>query len=485
MRLGKVVVVGVLAMLAALAGRADAATTFGSLHSFSGTPHNPNSRLVRASDGNLYGTASGNLDGKDRGVVYRMTPAGAVTVVHVFTGPEGEQPVGLMAGADGLLYGVTQYGGTGTICPSGCGVLYSMDLAGSVTVLHDFKSGTLDGQRPTAGIVQAPDGSIYGTTEAGVSRGTAWRYVPGGAFTILHAFSTADPAGADPRGGLVRADDGNYYGVTNQYGPGGQGTVFRLTPAGTVTLVHGFGWTDGGEPRGQLLQHADGLLYGVTEKGGAFGFGTIFRVGLGGTSFGVVHDFFNDARDGGSPVSGLVEGADGLLYGVTPIGGQPTSDPDRSGVVYRTDPAGHLSVVHTFTGPDGDYPQAALSLAADGSLYGTTWVGGSANLGTAFRLSPAAAALSAVAVRPSSVPAGTTADGQVTLTAPAPPGGAVIALSSGDPSVVQVKATVTVPAGASKATFQARTLAVATTRTVTISTSWGGVTRTAGLTVTP
>lgn len=489
MRLGKAaaaVTIAMAAMLTSLAARATAATAFTSLHSFSGALHNPNGRLVRASDGNLYGTTSGNLDGKDHGAIYRMTPAGAVTSVHTFAGPDGEQPVGLISGADGLLYGVTQYGGTGTICPSGCGVLFRMDLAGTVTVLHDFKSGTLDGQRPTAGIVQAADGSIYGTTEAGVNRGTAWRYATDGTFSILHAFSTADPAGADPRGGLMMAGDGNYYGLTNQYGPGGQGTVFRMTPAGNVTLVHGFAWSDGAEPRGQLLQHTDGLLYGVTQKGGGFGFGEIFRVGLGGASFAVVHSFFDDVRDGGSPVSGLVVGGDGLLYGVTPIGGQPTSDPARSGVVYATDPAGHVSVVRTFTGPDGDYPQVALTPGADGALYGTTWVGGSSGLGTTFRLSPVAAAtLSTVAVRPSSVTGGSAVDGQVALSAPAPAGGAVVALSSGEPGVAQVKAAVTVPAGATKATFPIRTSGVETTTAVVVSASWGGVTRTTTLTVTP
>jgi uncharacterized repeat protein (TIGR03803 family) len=480
---------GALAISAAAPSSASVKTLAGftSLHSFGGSVHNPNSRLVEASDGNFYGTSSGMLDGKDRGTVYRMTPGGTVTIVHTFDGTDGDQPVGLIVGQDGALYGVTRYGGTGGPCSGLCGTLWRMDLAGATTVLHQFQGGTIDGNHPNESIVRTADGAIYGTTISGVDRGVAWRYGADGSWTLLHVFSTSDPAGAEPRGGLMQASDGNFYGVANQYGPGGQGTVFKMTPGGAVTVVHGFAWTDGGEPRGQLVQAADGYLYGVTEKGGGFGFGTIFRTNLSGTAFSTLHRFDSYVSDGGSPVSGLTVAADGLMYGVAPVGGLPVNDPNRAGVVYSMTPAGAVTVVHTFTGADGDYPQAALAVGSDGSLYGTTWVGGSANVGTAFRLGLAGngAALSSLTVDPTIVQGGSPATGTIQLTAPAPVGGAVVTLSSSKPRKAKVPVTVTVPAGSTSTTFLVSTKLVRKNVVVAITASYAGVSKKARLTVTP
>jgi hypothetical protein len=75
-------------------------------------------------------------------------------------------------------------------------------------------------------------------------------------------------------------------------------------------------------------------------------------------SFTVLHRFDAYASDGWKPVSGLIEGADGVLYGTAPIGGQPVDADSRAGVVYRMDEAGTVSVVHTFTGQDGARPHA-------------------------------------------------------------------------------------------------------------------------------
>jgi hypothetical protein len=95
------------------------------------------------------------------------------------------------------------------------------------------------------------------------------------------------------------------------------------------------------------------------------------------------------------------------------------------------------------------------------------------------------ASLSAVSVSPTSVVGGTTAQGTITLTGGAPSGGAVVTLSSSNTSVVSVPASVTVAAGASSATFGVNTSAVAANTGVTITATYGGVSRTTTLTVTP
>jgi uncharacterized repeat protein (TIGR03803 family) len=82
-------------------------------------------------------------------------------------------------------------------------------------------------------------------------------------------------------------------------------------------------------------------------------------------------------------VSGLIEGRDGFLYGTAPVGGLPVTG-TRYGVVYRMDKAGAVTVLHTFSGPDGIQPTAALVQGADGALYGSTIVGGAFGLGVLF-----------------------------------------------------------------------------------------------------
>jgi uncharacterized repeat protein (TIGR03803 family) len=379
-----------------MAPAADAVpASFAVVHSFSGTVdgHNPNSTLVLGGDGNLYGTTSGNVDGVDHGTAFRMTPGGAVTVVHQFTGADGDQPIGLTAAPTGGFYGVTQSGGTGT-CPSGCGTVFAMSTAGEVTVLHSFQSGTEDGSAPNPALALAPDGSIYGTTKlgpivpgTGKNWGIAFRLDPQtGDYAVLHKFVIAD--GINPQGGLVRAGNGSFYGVTNQGGPGGSGTVFRLSRTGTVTVIHGFALEDGAEPKAALLQAADGRLYGTTQLGGAGRGGVIFRMSLTGGAYTVLHAFAVDGRDGYRPITGLVQTADGRFYGTTPLGGRPVTSQTRKGVLYRMTASGTVFVMHTFSGPDGSSPYASPTVVPDGGVYGTTFVGGEFGKGVAYAVVP-------------------------------------------------------------------------------------------------
>ncbi|HEV3468848.1 MAG TPA: hypothetical protein VG148_05975 [Pyrinomonadaceae bacterium] len=97
---------------------------------------------------------------------------------------------------------------------------------------------------------------------------------------------------------------------------------------------------------------------------------------------------------------------------------------------------------------------------------------------------PAPAALSSVALSPTSVVGGNSSQGTVRLTAAAPSGGAVVALSSSN-AAAAVPASVTVPAGSASATFTVTTRAVTANTTATITASYNGVTRSAALTVTP
>ena len=90
-----------------------------------------------------------------------------------------------------------------------------------------------------------------------------------------------------PAAGLVQATDGNLYGTTSEGGWGGQGTVFRLTTNGVLTTVVWFNGANGANPQSPVIQARDGSFCGTTEYGGTSyngasgtGDGLVFRLVL-------------------------------------------------------------------------------------------------------------------------------------------------------------------------------------------------------------
>ena len=284
------------------------------------------SGLTLASDGLLYGTTQKGGTG-GAGTVFRISASGSYNVVHHFSGTGGAaaQPAaGLIQASNGNFYGTSYQGGS-----AGTGSIFRMTPAGVVTVLHSLVG--LDGTLPTGGLVQASDGNFYGTTTAGgtLGVGTAFRMTPAGVYTVLHNFSPA-ATGANPWAGLVQASDGNLYGVTGTGGAQGAGTLFRLTLGGTLTRVFSFGPSIGGTPTGTLVQGSDGFLYGTTYVSQVpNNKGTVFRMSLGGEHT-VLHRFASDGLGGANPWAGVSLGADGQLYGSTVNGGA-----NDTGSLYR------------------------------------------------------------------------------------------------------------------------------------------------------
>src|ERR1022692_4760455 len=193
--------------------------------------------------------------------------------------------------------------------------------AQTLTTLYSFcsQSGCPDGANPTAGLVQATNGDLYGTTTAGGSGinngGTVFRITPGGTLTTLYRFCAQSgcPDGDGPVAGLVQAANGGLYGTTYFGGTNGQGTGFKITQGGTLTTLYSFcsqtHCTDGTEPQAGLVQAANGDLYGTTDGGGANGgYGTVFKITPGGT-LTTLYSF--NGTDGDQPYAGLVQAADG------------------------------------------------------------------------------------------------------------------------------------------------------------------------------
>jgi uncharacterized repeat protein (TIGR03803 family) len=247
---------------------------------------NPNSSLAEAPNGILYGTTVNGGNGisccDGGGVVFKMTSSGAFSVLHFFDFTDGWDPqdATLVLGTDGSFYGETAGGGTNS-CPSGlgCGVLYKIGPLGAFTVLHNFKGS--DGYVPYGGLIQASDENFYGTTYFGGAHGegTVFKLTSSGTLTTLHSFSGGD--GAQPRGRLIQATDGNLYGITYAGGANGDGTIYELTLGGQFTKLHDFEGSDGAQPRSGIAQDTNGTFYGETSGGGSSGNGTIFSLSMG------------------------------------------------------------------------------------------------------------------------------------------------------------------------------------------------------------
>ena len=181
------------------------------------------SSLVQATNGSLYGTTnSGGM--YNFGTIFKITPAGTLTTIYNFNLADGAGPVaGLVQATNGYLYGTTIIGGINGA--DGHGTIFRITPAGALTTMHRFRSS--DGAGPTAGLVQATDGSLYGTTPAGGSNnyGTIFKITTNGTFTSLHSF---DATGTYPQAGLVQDTNGSFYGATSGGGTG-DGTLFELS----------------------------------------------------------------------------------------------------------------------------------------------------------------------------------------------------------------------------------------------------------------
>jgi uncharacterized repeat protein (TIGR03803 family) len=331
------------------------------------------------------------------------------TVLHRFKGgQDGSIPnPGLLQDSEGNIYGTTNYGGTSHNCANGCGTVFKATDSGQMRVLYNFTRGT-DGGRPNGWLIRDPAGNLYGTTFQGGDLacnangcGVAFKIDRGGTETTLYSF-TAGPDGGQPVAGLVGDDAGNLYGVAPSGGdrtcnpPYGCGVVFKLDGAGMESVLHTFNLLDGAAAETGLIRDAQGDFYGVTGSGGdltcnaGYGCGTVFKLDALG-NLTLLHTF--TGSDGQLPDSRLVLDAAGNLYGTTAQGGGPNCLGPGCGTVFEVDTTGKMTVLYRFKGgPDGFEPVGGIARDPAGNLYGTTYYGGTCvhnygyGCGTVFKL---------------------------------------------------------------------------------------------------
>jgi uncharacterized repeat protein (TIGR03803 family) len=369
-------------------------TTLTTLHSFTGTDGNKSfAGLVQGKNGNLYGTTYFG-GAKNDGEVFQITAAGKLTTLHSFCSTsgcaDGEYSYAVpVLGVDGNFYGTTYLGGS-----KGDGTVFKMGPSGALTTLHSF--GGADGSQPLAGLAAGSDGNFYGTTNLGGSHnaGSVFKVTTSGQFTTLHSFCSkaACADGQSSYAGLIQATDGNLYGTTLSGGSHGHGTVFKVTEGGIFSTLYSFcsqnGCADGEFPQTGLVQASNGNLYGTTILGGAYGSGTIFELTLSGaltTLYSACSQ--SGCPDGNYLYAPLIQAKDGNLYGIMQIGGA-----HNSGTIFQITLTGTLTTLYSFCSQpacaDGQYPAAGLVQASNGNLYGTTADGGAHGDGTVFSIAP-------------------------------------------------------------------------------------------------
>ncbi|MFZ5547779.1 MAG: choice-of-anchor tandem repeat GloVer-containing protein [Pseudomonadota bacterium] len=308
------------------------------LYAFTGGADGGNAQagLLMDGQGNLYGTTySGGSTGN--GVVFKLSPpkkgqtAWKHQVLWSFGGDaDGSQPTcTLTMDAAGNLYGTTQWGGNGVV-----GTVFKLtppadgDKKWIKTILYHF-TGNQDGGQPSGRMLIGSDGNLYGTT-AGYGEfnyGNVFKLsaVGGGnwAFSVLHAFAGGSD-GEVPRDGLIQGPDGRLYGATagffNSFG-----NVFALDTDGAnyqvLWEVPGLAGFEHNGPWQSLSMDERGNLYGATYANGESDAGQVFQLtppapGKTAWTSKVLHAFQMGDANGVYPYTTVLV-SKGKLYGTT------------------------------------------------------------------------------------------------------------------------------------------------------------------------
>jgi len=307
------------------------------IHNLSGGPFQPKAGLTLGIDGNLYGaTVHGGPN--NYGMLVKVSN-GVMTPIYTFTGGAGGSYPNAppIQGPDGNLYGVTNDGSTS-------GHVYQfLTASGTLGWVVPLPSGS------DAPLILASDGNFYGTFPHGNlpvngvagsnnNGGAVFQVTPSGVLSGVYNIGTNTGDGQVPWGPVMQGSDGNLYGTASGGGAYNGGVVFQLTLSHVYKVIHSFQSPDGTDPEGGLVQGSDGFFYGLTSRDGWFqqlwvhgggplfkAGGTLFKVDSTGANFSRLFTFTayisNDVGSGMAPLATPTIHTNGLIYGLTSLGG--------------------------------------------------------------------------------------------------------------------------------------------------------------------
>ena len=342
------------------------------LHHFSGGTQGyyPYGGLIQGNDGVLYGTTWDGSNLPNRGVIFSCSTSGNYGVLYNL-GTNNNVAGALLEVSNGVLYGTSYVGGIYGVSQTHGSIFSCNTLGTNLTMLYSF-SGSVnnqfpsalpkDGRQPNGNLIKATNGVLYGTTVfdgldlPNNGGGIIFSYTTSGVYQVLKRFSGGTTDGRYPVGGLIQASNGNLYGTTSEGGILNYGTIFSYDLLGNYQLLYNFsGTTDGQNPFGSLVQGDDGLLYGMTVFGGSYSAGTIFSFNISTNTLTLIHDFEGAISNDGNPTNyfynnisvqnRIIQAPNGKLYGLTYGGGQYSA-----GTIYEFYPFDCIITGVTVTG---------------------------------------------------------------------------------------------------------------------------------------
>jgi uncharacterized repeat protein (TIGR03803 family) len=358
--------------------------------------------------GNLYGTtgSGGGLACWNSpyacGIAFELSPNGSggwnETVLHSFCSTDippncadGDAPEygPLILDGSGNLYGSAAFGGA-----YGYGIVFELSPSGGAwteKILYSFTGGA-NGEFPGEGVIVDPAGNLYGTTFGNGSGtqtgGTVFKLSPsdgGWMEQTIYTLNNNNCHNGAGVSGLTMDATGNIFGVTCAM-------VYELAPNGSggwnPTVLHTFALSHFALAPGNPVFDKTGNLYFTSGNLGHYGNGAVYRLSLDkkGTWIEKILYSFPGGTGGAYPGSIFLDAA-GNIYGSTGGGGTR-----NAGTIFElVAPVGKGNYVEkilwNFDYTGGAGPNDVIRDSA-GNFYGTTYSGGSNNLGVAFKVTP-------------------------------------------------------------------------------------------------
>ena len=309
-----------------------------------------------------------------------LLTSGAFTNLFSFTGSDGGTPYGDLIYSNGVLYGMTQYGGSNT---NQYGNIFSMNTNGTNFLnLHNFVN--TDGAYPFGDLLLS-GGVLYGMAVNGgaSNNGTLFAMnTNGSGFRVIHTFTGTGTDGSQPTGSVICIGN-TLYGMTTAGGTLQAGNIFSINVNGSnYRNLFSFSGGDGGNPNGSLTLSASGdSLFGMARLGGIHDSGLVFSIDTNGNTFTVLYNFGGVSTNGATPVGNVVlEGY--TLYGMTSAGGL-----HGHGCIFSltTNGTGYTDLFDFNGSSTGSTPLGSLVVSGT-TMYGMTSAGGSAGYGLLFSM---------------------------------------------------------------------------------------------------
>jgi len=450
----------------------------------------PSSGVTFDSAGNMYGTDQGG-GANFAGMVWEITKSGTYKDFHDFgaTDFDGGTPYGgVTFDTAGNMYGTTVYSGANEK-----GLVWEITKSGTFKDLHDFGGTTTnangsigpDGTGPSSSVTFDSLGNMYGTAPGGGanSNGILWEITNSATYKDLHDFGgtvttsngQSGTDGKQPAAAVTFDRYGNMFGAASIGGPNaenngnnGAGMVWEFTTSGTYVDVFDIGsnGSTGFALAGGITVDGKDNLYSTTYLGGGNYSGSVFEVEAVQLETLTLSP---SSVVGGNSATGTV-----TLNGPTPVGGVviALSSANSSAVVPATVTVAAGASTANFAITTSPVPASTSS--SINAKYGNVSINAVLNIKTP--------GVTGLTLSPTTVAGGLTSTGTVTIGGNAATGGYAIALTSNS-AAATVPATVTIPAGATSATFSISSNPVATTANATITAAFG-TSRTATLKVT-